>query len=124
MATVTILAERVTHARGDSYRGDVLKGSDADLKPLVDSGAAEWADGRPDALNVDEATWGWVLKQARAQIAEQEDAVTLRAWHAGEARHPKYTPNGRKGVRDAIEERLGELKVEHAAEGLSRGPEA
>ena len=124
MATVTILAERVTTAGINKYRGDVLKGTERDLRPLVDSGAAEWADGRPDALTVDETTWAWDVKQARVEIAEQADAPTLRAWHVGETRNPKYTPTGRKGVKDAIEERLGELRVEHPAEGLSRGPEA
>lgn len=125
MPTVEILAERVSHARGQSRRGDTLTGNLADLVPLVECGAAKWCDPvEGDGLQVDRTTWPWKVPEARKRIAAEESAATLRRWHAGEQRNPDYPPEGRKGVKNAIEERLGELKVDRAAEGLARGPEA
>lgn len=111
---------------GQQYtRGDELTGREKDVRPLVDSGTAEWFDGDTGSgAEVDETTWTWSVSEAREHVASETDPATLRSWHRGEARNPKYTPDGRKGVRDAIEERLGELRVDHAAEGLARGPEA
>ena len=46
------------------------------------------------------------------RIARETVNATLRAWHTGETRHPRYKPEGRTGVKDAIEDRLGTLKLE------------
>lgn len=110
---------------GHKYtQGDTLTGPENDLAPLVDVGTAEWADEQAQASSGPDATaWAWSVSEARTHVAEESDEATLRAWHAGEVENPGY-PGGRKGVRDAIEERLGELGTPHAAEGLSRGPEA
>lgn len=66
---------------------------------------------------VDQTTHGWDVSDAEAAIAGQEETAVLESWHAGECAHPQYE-GGRKGVKDAIEERLGELRVEEPAEGL------
>jgi len=104
-------------------RGDVWAAPESDVRPLVDCGTAEWAEGG-EGPDVDRTTWNWSVSDARQHVAAMDDAATLRRWHTGETRHPKYTPNGRKGVLDAIEERMGELKITDSAEGLARGPEA
>lgn len=111
---------------GSKYgSGDVLTANEGDVQPLVDSGTAEWVDDTPDAdPDVDRTTWALTRSQAVRAITAETDTATLHAWHDGERHNPKYPPDGRKGVKDAIEERLGELRVDHAAEGLARGPEA
>lgn len=47
MPRVIVTAGRVTNAKGSFVRGDPIDGSEADLKPLVDTGAARWAGGEP-----------------------------------------------------------------------------
>ena len=46
---------RITNAKGNFTRGDAIEGSEQDLKPLVDTGAAHWDDGNPlDAVDMTE----------------------------------------------------------------------
>lgn len=125
MRTVRILAARVSGPLGRSVKGDLLTGPENDYSALVASGAAEWVDAPLDDTGAaDGATWAWSVSDAREHVQNVSDAATLQVWHDDERRNPKYQPAGRKGVLDAIEERLGELNVDHAAEGLARGPEA
>lgn len=35
---------RIVNAKGTFTRGDAIEGSEKDLRPLVDSGAARWGD--------------------------------------------------------------------------------
>lgn len=71
---------------------------------------------------VDTTTHGWSVDEARAAIEIQDDPTVLDRWHDGERAHPSHE-GGRKGVKDAIEERRGELGYEEPAEGLARGPQ-
>lgn len=117
MPEIRILAERVTHSGRQLIRGDLLEGKAKNLKPLVDSRAAEWTD-PPDGEGM---VSGFVLgdltvSEVRDLVAKSMDPVTLREVLRAEQRHPKYTPNGRKGVRTAIEERLLELTEAHDAD--------
>ena len=121
MGTVKMIG-CVSNTRGMWEPGDIVTAPDSDLQPLVDSGSAEWVGG--NGPQVDRATWAWNVSEAREHIESEIDLVTLRAWHAGEHRNPKFPPTGRKGIRDAIEERMGELNIVDPAEGLARGPEA
>ena len=119
---IEILAGSVANGRGSFVRGDVVDWPECDARPLVASGAALWLDGpEGEALQVDRTTWAFTVPQAKKRIAEETDSATLRAWHVGETRHPDYQPEGRTGVKDAIQERLRELRVE--ADIMSQGEE-
>lgn len=116
--SVEILSESVASARGVFRRGQLVEGKENDLRPLVDAGMAKWANGPggEPALNVDGTLWGLNAEDAIRTVQDADDAALLRLWHTGETRNPRYRPNGRKTVTDAIEERLGELRIANEAE--------
>lgn len=60
------------------------------------------------------------VSESRRAIADADlSAEQIAELHAHETEHPDYD-GGRKGVKDALEEKLGELEVEEPAEGLAR----
>lgn len=61
------------------------------------------------AAGSEEAVWEMTVKELSATIEAEEDANVVRALLATEKRNPSYTPDGRSGVVDAAEERLGEI---------------
>lgn len=114
--SIEILAGSVANARGTFACGDTMHGPEHDLRPLVEGGAARWIHG-PDgeeALQVDETLWGLSAADAVALIADTTDGAMLREWQTGESRNPRYRPEGRKTVRDAIAGQLAQLKADAA----------
>lgn len=118
MRAVLVLAEKVHHGRGLSLRGDVLRGGEADLRPLVESGSAAWSDApeNEDSLQVDRTLWPLNVPEAVERVRAEDDSAVLRSWHTGELRNPKHQPEGRKSVRAAIKKRLTELRPEPEVE--------
>lgn len=57
---------------------------------------------------------------AKAAITDESSPAQLRAWYIDELQNPQHE-GGRKGVKDAIEERLGELEVEDVETFLTGG---
>lgn len=65
-------------------------------------------------------TWGMTVDEARPLISTMDGTPDLfQALHDRESARP----NGkRKGILDALEERIGESTVDDPAEGTARGP--
>lgn len=113
--------KKVTSASGNVYGRRKAAGSRTGRASTVATAAAAGASlvlaELIEGLHVNSVAW------AKERILQLQTPEEVRAVHAFERTHPQHH-GGRKGVLNACEERLGELKVESPSEGLARMPAA